>query len=257
MVRQPLRVSLPFFWLRASSKSFYQITKNHNCSFKTDKHANNRLSRQYVPDLTDFTGTFDSEEHISFTVAKFGVCHNSGKVNSSTSEKIGISGVTNKYRGNITVPLRRETDSHSSAVSGGLSSTKKFIVKLDKVNWPTFLNGPSYVTRKNFVYSNSSKYQVRKSRRLIRGYVILGNLTRKEFFWWIENIRPFNGRNIQQQEPQITFHTDASIIVWGEHCSGISTRRMIGKIARTLHKCFRKFAILTCTKHFSNLNLVR
>ena len=45
VVRQPLRVSLPFFWFRASSKSFYRITKNPNCSFETNKHSNNCLSR--------------------------------------------------------------------------------------------------------------------------------------------------------------------------------------------------------------------
>ena len=33
IMRQPLRVSLPLFWFLVSSKSFYQITKNPNCSF--------------------------------------------------------------------------------------------------------------------------------------------------------------------------------------------------------------------------------
>ena len=32
MVRQPIWVSLPLFWFRASSKCFYQITKKPNCS---------------------------------------------------------------------------------------------------------------------------------------------------------------------------------------------------------------------------------
>ena len=35
VVRQPLRVFLPLFWFRASSKGFPQITKNPNCSFET------------------------------------------------------------------------------------------------------------------------------------------------------------------------------------------------------------------------------
>ena len=48
VVRQPLRVSLTLFWFRTSSKSFYQITKNPNCSFETNNHLNNCLSRQYV-----------------------------------------------------------------------------------------------------------------------------------------------------------------------------------------------------------------
>ena len=34
VVRQPLRVSLPLFWFRASSKSSYQITSNPYCYFE-------------------------------------------------------------------------------------------------------------------------------------------------------------------------------------------------------------------------------
>ena len=43
MGRQPLRVSLSLLWFRASSKSFYPITKNPNCSFETNKHLDNCL----------------------------------------------------------------------------------------------------------------------------------------------------------------------------------------------------------------------
>ena len=58
---QPLRVSLLLFWFRASSKSFYQITKNLNCSFETNKHSNNCLSGRYVTDGADLTENYDSE----------------------------------------------------------------------------------------------------------------------------------------------------------------------------------------------------
>ena len=36
-------------------------------------------------------------------------------------------------------------------MSGGLLSTQNFSVKFDKVNWPTFANGPSYIARENSV----------------------------------------------------------------------------------------------------------
>ena len=61
VVRQPLRVSLPLSWLRTSSKSFYQITKNPNRSFETNKHSNDCLSGQYVSDGADLIRNYDSE----------------------------------------------------------------------------------------------------------------------------------------------------------------------------------------------------
>ena len=42
---------------------------------------------------------------------------------------------------------RRETDPYNSTMSGGLFSTKNFSGKFDKVNWPTFVNGLSYIAR--------------------------------------------------------------------------------------------------------------
>ena len=72
--RQPLRVSLPLIWFRAGSKSFYQITKNPNCTFDTNKHSNNCLSGRSVTDAADLTRNYDSEGYIGFSVAKPGVC---------------------------------------------------------------------------------------------------------------------------------------------------------------------------------------
>ena len=79
MVRQPLRFSMPLFWFRASSKSFYKITKNPNCSFETNKHSNNFLSGRCIADGEDLTGNYNDERYIDFFVAKFGVFHKSDK----------------------------------------------------------------------------------------------------------------------------------------------------------------------------------
>ena len=75
MVRQTLRVSLPLFWFRTSSKSVYQSTKKPNCSFETNKCSNNCLSGRYITDVVDLTENYDSEGYIDFSVEKFGVCH--------------------------------------------------------------------------------------------------------------------------------------------------------------------------------------
>ena len=112
-VRQPLRVSLPLFLFRDSSKRFYQITKSPNSSFETNKHSNNYLPGRYVTDGVDLSGNYDSEGYIDFSVAKFGFFYKPEKVNPTTSETTGISEATYKYRGSDTVSLRRKTDSYN------------------------------------------------------------------------------------------------------------------------------------------------
>ena len=152
VVRQPLRVSLSLLWFRVSSKSFYQITKNPNCSFETNKHSNNCSSGGYVTDGVGLTGNYSSKGYIDFSVAKFRVCHKFEKVNLTPSKTVGISGVTDKYSGNDTVSLRRKTDSYNSIISEGLLSTQNFNIKFNKVNWPTFFNGNIvYIAKENSI----------------------------------------------------------------------------------------------------------
>ena len=86
-----------------------------------------------------------------FLLQKFEVCHKSEKVNPTISETTGISGVTDQYRGIDTVSLRRKTDSYNSTMSGGSLSIQNFSAKFDKVNCPTFVNGPSYIARENSI----------------------------------------------------------------------------------------------------------
>ena len=79
------------------------------------------------------TRYFDSKGYSAFTVAKFGVCYNFGKVNSSTRETTRISGVTDKYRGNNTVSLKRERDSYNSTMSEVHSQPTTSVLSLTKL----------------------------------------------------------------------------------------------------------------------------
>ena len=48
MVRQPIPISLPMFWTRASSKNFYKIIKSSNDPLETGQHLNHYLPRRYL-----------------------------------------------------------------------------------------------------------------------------------------------------------------------------------------------------------------
>ena len=47
VVRQAIRIYLPTFWTRSSSKNFYKIIKSPNCHLETGQHSNHYLPRRY------------------------------------------------------------------------------------------------------------------------------------------------------------------------------------------------------------------
>ena len=88
----------------------------------------------------------------------------------------------------MTVSLRRKTDSDNSAMPGGIPSTQNFNVTFSKVNWPTFVNSQSYIARENSISNSIRFFQQEKIISLkkqgsYQGYVILGNLARQKLVW--------------------------------------------------------------------------
>ena len=78
-------------------------------------------------------------------------------------------------------------------MSGGLLSTQNFSVKFNRVNWSTFVNGPSYIAMENSIsFSIGANIKSGKAGELPE-YVILEKLAEKERIWWLENIRLSNG----------------------------------------------------------------
>ena len=157
-------------------------------------------------------------------------------VNLTPSETVGISGVTDKYRGNDTLSLGRKTDSYDPKMSGALLSTRNFSVKFNKVDWPTFVNGPGYIARKNSISFPLTGSNIKSEKA--------GELPVVCYSWelirWIENIRLSNDGKIQKREPQMTIQTDVFTKGLGVHCKGISTRGKWSKKNRETTKMFKK-----------------
>ena len=79
IVRQSIRISLPIFWTRTSSKNFYKVIKSPNCSLETGQHSNHYLPRQYVTNWEYLTRNSHGKRHIDFSVATLGFVINRKK----------------------------------------------------------------------------------------------------------------------------------------------------------------------------------
>ena len=84
-------------------------------------------------------------------------------------------------------------------MSVGLLSVQNFSVNFDKINWPTFVNGLSYIAWENSISFSPTGANVKseKAGELLE-VCFSGNLARQKLFWLIENIRLFNSKKVQQ-----------------------------------------------------------
>ena len=100
MFTQPIPISLPMFWTRASSKNFYKIIKSPNCPLETGQHLNHYLPKRYVANEEDVTRNSHGNRHIDFSIAIFGFCDQPQKISPAPCEANRVSGLSNRYREN-------------------------------------------------------------------------------------------------------------------------------------------------------------
>ena len=99
-------------------------------------------------------------------------------------------------------------------MSGGLLSTQNFSVKFNRVNWSTFVNGPSYIAMENSI-SFSIGANIKSGKA--------GELPEVCYSWEISRKRTYLVvREHKAIQWQMTIQTDASTIGWGAHCKGKS-----------------------------------
>lgn len=99
-----------------------------------------------------------------FSVLKLDFFYKNGKINSSTSKMNRVLQITDKYRGNDTIPFQRETESYISTMSRGLLSTKNFSIKFE-------VNITSHIASNNSVsFSLTTEANISSERpRLVQG----------------------------------------------------------------------------------------
>ena len=138
-------------------------------------------------------------------------------------------------------------------MSTGLLSTQNFSIKFDKVNLPTFVNGPSDIGRETSISFSSTGANIKSEKA--------GELPGVCYSWGFSQARTSvvntenkaiqsNGRKIQQQEPQMTIQTDVSTKGWGAHCNGISTGGNGRKKTETPHEWLRTNGCEICNPDF-------
>ena len=63
MIREPLRVPLPMFWLRSSTSNIYKTFKNPYISTEANKYSSDNIPRRYAFDGINKGGNFNVQRY--------------------------------------------------------------------------------------------------------------------------------------------------------------------------------------------------
>ena len=119
-------------------------------------------------------------------------------------------------------------------MSGDLLSTQNFSVKFDKVNWSTFVNGPSYIARKNSISLSSAGAN-------IKTWISLVDRKHKAIQWQKNSTA---GTSVDH--PNRCFHKRVGSTLQ----RNLNREEMVVKRTATPHKFFRTNGCKICSPDF-------
>jgi len=104
---------------------------------------------------------------------------------------------------------------------------------------------------RNLAYARAHSYEA---------VVALDTPAKEELQWWNQFMEDWNGKAILAPKPQLTIESDASLLGWGAHCSGVSTEGLWSPEERCRHiNCLElmgaSLAVKTFAKDRENLNV--
>ena len=198
MSRQSIRISLPMFWTRVSSKNFYKIIKSFNCPLEK--------GYQYIANGENVTGNSHGERRIGFSITTFGFCDQTWKISPSPCEANRVSGLSNRYRENDFGSFRAKVIAWASTMSGDFYATINFSFKSHKVNWPVVIKCPVHFTNTCLISISLTGANISFTEK----GVLQWSCNTGELFWWMKNLKLCNGKKIQQREPHMLIQTGAS-----------------------------------------------
>ena len=136
-------------------------------------------------------------------------------------------------------------------MSGGFLSTQNFSVTFDKVNWPTLVNGLSYITKDNSILFPATEANIKSEK--------VGELPGICYSWELSQART---SLVVREHNAIQWQKNSTAGTSDDHpnrCFHKQKGGMVKKRTGTLHKCFRTSGCEIFnpdfTKNFSNLTI--
>ena len=146
MVREALRIPLSVFWLRTSSKNFYQNFKSASIPNKEIEYQNSYLSRRYVVAGKVNQGGSDSNRYSDFLVATSKICSQPQKFHSDSPTKSIVFRSVSGFSQHGIVFYSRETDESEQPMFGDVQDKESVNFTIDKAHRSFKFNSTSRVT---------------------------------------------------------------------------------------------------------------
>ena len=254
MGRKLVRVPLPLFRTRPSTKSFYQVIKGSNVSGKVFNDSGNNIPGRSFNFLECYGRDTRSTGlcNISATAPK--ICDKFQEVclrSNSGNRVLGMMGNSKTITFSLPQEKVQKIKSQCLEVYRAQEITLFVLTRL----LGTLTSTIQAILRAQFQFRYLQQQQIPTLKRSV-SYVVtvtLNAMVKEELAWWIKNLEFSNGQAFIQPPSQIVMRGDASKKGWGAVCQGIRTG---GLWSKKKHECHInllellaiKFALLTFSK---------
>ena len=221
MGRKLVRVHLPLFWTRPSTKNCYKFLKGPNVSANAFHDSGNNIPgrsinfREYYGRDTRSTGLCDVSATAPRIWDKFQNCV------LEPTQKIEFLG---ELKDNDIVFTSVKSSEYKESVSGGVRGTRDNLVRAN-----TFVRNISFYyssyspSTSQFRLSSTTTNSNTKEECILHGHSDIERYGQRGTYIEEKNLELNNGRAIIQPSWQMLMQTNASKKGWGAVCQGIRT----------------------------------
>ena len=147
LVRETLRVSLPLFWNRPSSKNFHKITQNSSFSVASPEHTNYNLLGRHVADRLYNRRNVNDQGHGNLSSSTTRVCTEFKEISVDTYTENRVLRGDSRFINHDHVSSREESLKSSEAVSRTSSENTSVDFRINKTNMLIVCNYSSSSSR--------------------------------------------------------------------------------------------------------------
>ena len=213
LVREALRVSLPLFWTRPSTKYFYKINQNSSFSVASPEHTNYNLLGRHVVDRPHNRRSVNGQRHSNLPSSTTRVCTEFKEVSVDTYTESRVLRGDSGFIDHDSVSTREESLKSSEVLSGTSSENTSVDFRTTKLTIQAVL--PAQM---NFQYLQQQQMLALKTQRSYckketQGRTAVVDKKLKNLQW-----------SLLDSVSQSNTDTDRSSRKgWGALCQGIST----------------------------------
>ena len=202
---------VPLLWTRPSTSDIYKINESPYCSTAVPKHLLNKIPGWHADNGQVSTGFDLSSRHCDLPPVESRICNEFKEVSSGTISENRIFRNGHRFNKDGILIASGEACKTNVTILKSSREQRDYHHGPNKVNWETRINCPSNTARttSSSILPTFANPGI-KTFKCYHAKVHLDKDAKDKRFWWIENLRLYNGKSLIFPQTDLYISTDAS-----------------------------------------------